>query len=219
MLIKDFMTPTVVTIGEDRNILEAREMLLSNGILSLPVVDDMKRIRGMITVNDIARVAPADSTTLTKREINSLLAHFKVKDIMSRNVITVNADDSVESIAVHIYQKRMNAFPVVDENNRICGIIAQNDLLRAFVLALGLDRPCTRITVEDKDEIGVLADIAQIFKENQVNIISLFTHTGTTNGRAEIVVRAELDNHMDVIEKLRQAGYNVMDIMTIRGSN
>ena len=219
MLIKDFMTPTVVTIGEDRNILEARELLLSNGILSLPVVDDMKRIRGMITVNDIARVAPADSTTLSKREINSLLAHFKVKDIMSRNVIAVNADDSVESIAMHIYQKRMNAFPGVDVNNRICGIIAQNDLVRAFVLALGLARPCTRITVEDKDEIGVLADIAQIFKDNQVNIISLFTHTGTTNGRAEIVVRAELDNHMDVIEKLRQAGYNVMDIMTIRGSN
>lgn len=219
MLIKDFMTPTVVTIGEDRNVLEARELLISNGILSLPVVDDMKRIRGIITVNDIARVAPADSTTLTKREINSLLAHFKVKDIMSRNVITVNADDSVESIAVYIYKKKMNAFPVVDVNNRICGIIAQNDLLRAFVLALGLDRPCTRVTIENRDEVGVLADIAQIFKDNQVNIISLFTHTGTTDGSAEIVVRAELDNRMDVIEKLRQAGYNIIDIMTMRGSN
>lgn len=217
MLVKDFMTPTVVTIGEDRNVLEAREILLGNGILSLPVVDDMKRIRGIITVNDIARVAPADSTTLSKLEVNSLLARFKVKDIMSRNVVTVNADDSVESIAVHIYKKKMNAFPVVDVNNRICGIIAQNDLLRAFVLALGLARPCTRITVEDQDKVGVLADIAQIFKDNQVNIISLFTHTGTTNGRAEIVVRAELDNHMDVIEKLREAGYNVLDIMTIRG--
>lgn len=215
MLVKDFMTPSVVTIGEDRSVLEAREALLGNGILSLPVVDDLKRVRGIITVNDVARVAPSDSTTLSKYEINTLLARFKVKDVMSRNVITVNADDSIESIAVHIYKKKVNAFPVVDINNKLCGIIAQNDLLRAFVIALGLDRRCTRLTIENKDEIGVLANIAAIFKDNGVNIISLFTHTGAEDGSAEIVVRAELDNHMDIIEQLREAGYNVMDIMSL----
>lgn len=215
MLVKDFMTPSVVTIGEDRSVLEAREALLGNGILSLPVVDDLKRVRGIITVNDVARVAPSDSTTLSKYEINTLLARFKVKDVMSRNVITVNADDSIESIAVHIYKKKVNAFPVVDINNKLCGIIAQNDLLRAFVIALGLDRRCTRLTIENKDEVGVLANIAEVFKKNGVNIISLFTHTGAADGSAEIVVRAELDNHMDIIEQLREAGYNVMDIMSL----
>lgn len=215
MLVKDFMTPSVVTIGEDRSVLEARETLLGNGILSLPVVDDLKRVRGIITVNDVARVAPSDSTTLSKYEINTLLARFKVKDVMSRNVITVNADDSIESIAVHIYKKKVNAFPVVDINNKLCGIIAQNDLLRAFVIALGLDRRCTRLTIENKDEVGVLANIAEVFKKNGVNIISLFTHTGAADGSAEIVVRAELDNHMDIIEQLREAGYNVMDIMSL----
>lgn len=217
MLIKDFMTPVVVTVGEDQTMLEARELLLSKNLLSLPVVDDLKRVRGIITMTDIGKSSPSAGTTLSKYEANYLLGRLRVKDIMSRNVITVNAEDSIESIALHIYKSRVNAFPVVDMNNKLVGIIAQNDLLRAFVVALGLNRPCTRITIEDKDEVGVLADIAQIFKKNSVNIISLFTHTGTEDGSAEIVVRAQLDNHMDMIEQLREAGYNVTDIMTMRG--
>ncbi|MCQ2373216.1 MAG: acetoin utilization protein AcuB, partial [Phascolarctobacterium sp.] len=38
--------------------LEARELLLSNNILSLPVVDDMQRVRGMITLDDVGKASP-----------------------------------------------------------------------------------------------------------------------------------------------------------------
>jgi len=217
MLVKDFMTPIVYKISEDQTILEARELMLNKNLLSLPVTDDLMRLRGIITMTDIGKASPGAGSTLSKYEANYLLGRLLVKDIMSRNVITVNADDSIEYICYQVYKNRMNAFPVVDENNKVCGIIAQSDMLRAFVKAFGLHHPCTRITVTAKDEVGILAAVAQIYKDNGVNILSLYTRVDSDTGLSEIIVRANLDNHMDIIEQIREAGYNVTDVMTIRG--
>ena len=217
MLVKDFMTPVVYKISEDQSILEARELMIRKNLLSLPVTDDLMRLRGIITMTDIGKASPSAGSTLSKYEANYLLGRLLVKDIMSRNVITVNADDSIEYICYQVYKTRVNAFPVVDESNKVCGIIAQSDMLKAFVKAFGLHHPCTRITVSAKDGVGVLADIARIYKENEINILSLYTRVDSELGESEIVVRANLDNHMDIIEQIREAGYNVTDVMTIRG--
>lgn len=217
MLVKDFMTPVVCKISEDNSILEARELMITKNLLSLPVTDDLMRLRGIITMTDIGKASPSVGSTLSKYEANYLLGRLRVKDVMSRNVITVNADDSIEYICYQVYKNKMNAFPVVDENNKVCGIIAQSDMLRAFVTAFGLHIPCTRITVSAKDEVGLLAAVSQIYKDNGVNIISLYTRVDHETGFSEIIVRANLDNHMDIIEQIREAGYTVTDIMTIRG--
>lgn len=138
---------------------------------------------------------------------------------MSRNVITVNGDDSIEFVAYHLYKHRVNALPVVDDNNKLCGIIAQNDIFRAFVEIMSMDRSCTRITLEAEDQIGVVAEISNLFKENNINIYSLITRL-IGNGQSEITIRADLSGHgLEIVEQLREAGYNVTDIMTIQGVN
>ncbi len=219
MLVKEFMTPTVITVREDQSMLEAREIMNSKALLSLPVVDDLQRVRGIITKNDIGNVSPSDASTLSRYEANYLLGRLKVKDVMSRNVITVNGDDSIEFVAYHLYKHRVNALPVVDDNNKLCGIIAQNDIFRAFVEIMSMDRSCTRITLEAEDQIGVVAEISNLFKENNINIYSLITRL-IGNGQSEITIRADLSGHgLEIVEQLREAGYNVTDIMTIQGVN
>lgn len=219
MLVKEFMTPTVVTVREDQSMLEAREIMNSKALLSLPVVDDLQRVRGIITKNDIGNASPSDASTLSRYEANYLLGRLKVKDVMSRNVITVNGDDSIEFVAYHLYKHRVNALPVVDDNNKLCGIIAQNDIFRAFVEIMSMDRSCTRITLEAEDQIGVVAEISNLFKENNINIYSLITRL-IGNGQSEITIRADLSGHgLEIVEQLREAGYNVTDIMTIQGVN
>ena len=49
MLVKDFMTPNVLTISEDKSMLEARELMKSSAFRRIPVVDDIKRVMGIIT--------------------------------------------------------------------------------------------------------------------------------------------------------------------------
>lgn len=217
MLVNDFMTPVVVTISEDQSILEARELMRGKGLESIPVVDDIKRVRGIITVDDIGRASPSDASTLSRYEANYLLGRLKVRDVMSRAVISVNADDTIEYVAYKLYKHKVNALPVVDENNRLCGIISQSDVFRAFVEIMSMDRTSTRITIDASDKIGVIAELSNIFKDNNINIISIASKQNQ-DGTAEITIRVDLTKHgMDIIEQIREAGYTVTDIMTFEG--
>ena len=182
MLVKDIMTAPVVTAREDQSILEAREIMRGKRLISLPVVDDMQRVRGIITSDDIGKASPSDSSTLSRYEANYLLGRLKVKDVMKRSVISVEAD-----------------------------------IFRSIVEIMGMNRNCLRITIEAPDKVGVVAEISNIMKEDGINIISLVTKQNG-DGTAEVTIRAALNNNgMDIIEQIREAGYEVSDVMTLDG--
>ncbi len=217
MLVSDFMTVDVVTVREDQSMLEAREILRGKGLVSLPVVDDLKRIRGIITVEDIGKASPSEGSTLSKYEANYLLGRLKVKDVMSRNLTTINADDTIEIVAYIFYKDKFNALPVVDDNNKLCGIISKSDLFRAFVEIMGMDRNCVRITVDATDKVGVVAELSNLFKENNINIITIVSRQNG-DGTAEIIIRADLkDSGLEIIEQIREAGYEVTDVLHLQG--
>lgn len=217
MLVKDAMTASVVTVREDQSILEAREILIRKNLISLPVVDDTKRIRGVITIDDIGKASPSDASTLSRYEANYLLGRLKVKDVMGRKVATVAIDDTIEYVAYNLYKTRVNALPVVDENNKLCGIISRSDMFRSFVEMMSMDKDCTRITILADDKVGLVAGITDIFKTKDINIICLVSRS-VSDTASEIVIRADLhDKGMDVIEELREAGYNVTDVMVLEG--
>ena len=217
MLVKDIMTSDVVTVGEDQSMLEAREILRGKNLVSLPVTDDLKRIRGIITVDDIGKASPSDSSTLSRYEANYLLGRLKVKDVMRRTVVTVDADDTIEFVAYKLYKYRVNALPVVNQENRLCGIVSRSDIFRSIVEMMGMNRNCLRITIEAPDKVGVVAEISNIMKDDGINIISLVTKQNG-DGTAEVTIRAALNNNgMDIIEQIREAGYVVSDVMTLDG--
>lgn len=153
----------------------------------------------------------------SRYEANYLLGRLKVRDIMSRTVITVDAEDTIEYVAYKLYKHRVNALPVVDENNKLVGIISQTDIFRAFVEIMSMDRSCTRITFNSGDKVGVVAEVSNLFREAGINIISIVSRNMGEAG-AEIVVRADLSNHgMAIIESIREAGYEISDIVTYEG--
>ena len=217
MLVKDIMTSDVLTVREDQSMLEARELLRGKNLISLPVTDDMKRIRGIITLDDIGKASPSDSSTLSRYEANYLLGRLKVKDVMRRTVVTVEADDTIEFVAYKLYKYRVNALPVVNQENKLCGIVSRSDIFRSIIEMMGMNRNCLRITIEAPDKVGVVAEISNIVKDDGINIISLVTKQNG-DGTAEVTIRAALNNNgMDIIEQIREAGYTVSDVMTLDG--
>ena len=217
MLVKDIITSDVLTVREDQSMLEARELLRGKNLISLPVTDDMKRIRGIITLDDIGKASPSDSSTLSRYEANYLLGRLKVKDVMRRTVVTVEADDTIEFVAYKLYKYRVNALPVVNQENKLCGIVSRSDIFRSIIEMMGMNRNCLRITIEAPDKVGVVAEISNIMKDDGINIISLVTKQNG-DGTAEVTIRAALNNNgMDIIEQIREAGYTVSDVMTLDG--
>ncbi len=217
MLVKDFMTEQITTVKEDQNILEAREILRGKRLKSLPVVDDIGRVRGIVTIDDIKAASPSDASTLSRYEANYLMGRIKVKDIMTRSTITVSADDTVEYAAYLIYKNDVNALPVINKEGKLCGIIAKSDMFRAFVGIMGMNRDCIRVTIAAEDKFGQLADVCNVYKNAGVNIITSSTRQ-LGDGKAQIIVRGEInENGLGIVEDLRQAGFNVIDVMKLDG--
>ena len=217
MLVKDFMSANVVTISEDKSMLEARELMKSKDFRRIPVVDDIKRVMGIITDGDIGRASPSDASTLSRYEANYLLSRLKVRDVMTRDVITVRDNSAIEDVAYLLYKNKINALPVVNDDNKLSGIITDSDIFRAFVSIMGIAKSCTRITVDVTDKVGVIADIGGMFRDQGINIISVVTKKNDAN-TTELTIRADLSQHgMDIIEQIREAGYEVTDISTVKG--
>ena len=216
MLVKDFMTPNVLTISEDKSMLEARELMKSSAFRRIPVVDDIKRVMGIITDGDVGRTSPSDASTLSRYEANYLLSRLKVRDVMTRDVITVRDNSAIEDVAYILYKHKINALPVVNEDNRLCGIITDSDIFRAFVTIMGIAKSCTRITIELLIRSALLP-ISAVFPRSghQYHFCCNKRNDADTT---ELTIRADLSQHgMDIIEQIREAGYDVTDISTVKG--
>jgi len=68
-----------------------------------------------------------DNKTYTLQELTDRLKQIKAKDIMTKDVITVKKDDTLDDVAEMMINQRISGFPVL-ENNKIIGIISADDL-------------------------------------------------------------------------------------------
>jgi CBS domain-containing protein len=115
------MSPDLVTVRPDATIDQAIEMLLREQISGLPVVDDDGRLVGVIT--EFALLATA---------YDRRVKNHKVSQHMTRELITVEADDPVSRVADLCIVHRVRRVPVM-QDGRLVGIIARRDVLRALV--------------------------------------------------------------------------------------
>ena len=89
-----------------------------------------------------------------------VLAKLKVREVMARPVVTVEADAPLEKAALLMEERKIGGLPVM-EGERLVGIITVTDVLRAFIEVLGLKLGGLRITVDIPDVPGALAQMAQ----------------------------------------------------------
>ncbi len=131
-LVRDWMTADVITAEPKTLMLEAHKLMRQHNIRRMPVVQD-GRVVGIVTRSDVRSAQPSSATTLNVWEMNYLLAQLEVKDIMSRDVVTVRPDDSIRTAAERLHEHRIGALPVVDENGRLAGIITESDIFRVII--------------------------------------------------------------------------------------
>ena len=150
---------------------------------------------GIVTDGDVSRATPSDASVLDRYEANYLLGKLKVSDIMTKSVWTVRESDSVETAAYLLYTHKVGALPVVDGTNHITGIISDTDIFKAFVDIMGYNQTSTKVVIDTKDKVGVIAELSQIFTERGVNIISILSRTLAGDER-EVTIRADLTQAM-----------------------
>ena len=143
--VGDVMTRDVVVVHTGSPMAEVVRDLLERGIRSVPVVDDLRRVAGIITNGDLVRrgglpVRLELLRTFDTPGLHETLArlgeeHREAYEIMTSPVITVHPDLDVRHAAQLMRRRRLKRLPVVDEEDRIAGIVSRADLLRAVAVA------------------------------------------------------------------------------------
>ena len=119
MKISDVMTREVQTIRPDQTAQEAAAFMLKADAGSIPVIDGDTLI-GMITDRDIAVRGVAKGHG----------PDTPVRDLMSSGIISVNINDDLGSVASKMSDAQVRRLPVIDEQQRLCGIVSLGDLSR-----------------------------------------------------------------------------------------
>ncbi len=213
MFVINRMTKNPMTVTADTKVDEVAHLMKKHNFRRLPVVDDGKLV-GFLSDSDLMRVAPSPATTLSRYEINSLLAKICVRDIMKKDVVSVNVDATIEEAALIMYKNKIGGMPVVSNMGAVVGVITETDIFKTFVDVMGLADGKTRITLEVTDKMGVVKDIAEIFGQAGVSIDSLITCKKEDN-KYEIVIRGDITNIDDIKAKLEAKGYKVIHTVKI----
>ncbi|MBU3112306.1 ABC transporter ATP-binding protein [Clostridium lacusfryxellense] len=115
---KDIMIATPVKSVGERTILQAIEIMKSKNVDSLLIVDKANILCGLITLKHIR-------TTLRGNPDKTI----KIKDIMKKELITVNQEDSIIDILEVIKKEDINFVPVLDDENKLSGLLTKSSLL------------------------------------------------------------------------------------------
>jgi len=119
MKVSQVMTRDVRTVSPDQTAREAASFMLSEDAGSMPVSDG-DRLVGMITDRDIAVRGVAKGYGPDTR----------VSELMSADVICAREEDDVEEVAAKMSKAQVRRMPVIDSNERLCGIVSLGDLAR-----------------------------------------------------------------------------------------
>ena len=213
MYVKDHMTPNPYTITKDVVISKAVEIMRKNHFHRLPVVDEQGKLIGLVTGGLVEEKSGASSTSLSIYELNYLLSKTKVQDIMIKHVTTITQDLLVEVAAQTMLEKEISCLPVVDENNKVIGIITDKDIFQAFIELLGHRKQGTRFIFAATDTPGEFAPIAKVFGDNDANLESLAVYHTPGRG-AEIVVKASGEISVeDMAQILVDSGFKLKGIV------
>lgn len=116
--VKDIMTKNVVSIGVDNSVLEAAEIMSSNQLGCLVIINRELPI-GIVTERDIVRRVVAKKLPLDT----------KISAIMSQSLITVDADASLKEAARLMSSNKIRRLPVLKQN-KLVGIVVASDFVQ-----------------------------------------------------------------------------------------
>lgn len=125
--ISSIMTENIHFVKSHQKIVDAIEIMVNHDIRHLIVKDETDNLAGIISKNDVDKFRPRH----TPNEINkNILSSLSIEHMMTKNVRTVEPTDTIKYAAELISHCSYNALPVVDENEKLVGIITTTDLLR-----------------------------------------------------------------------------------------
>ena len=214
MFISKVMTRNVVTIDEDADISKAQKKMSKHLIRHLPVVDENDRLIGIVTDRDIRSVLPSSQFAREKcLEEYNYVSKSSIKDIMTRNPVTISPIDTIQDALILLHKKHFGALPVVVEQQKLIGIISVSDLLREFINVLGLEEPGMLLCIIVENKIGQMKKIVDAISEEHISFGSILVSRYWEKGKRAVFPYLLTQNIGPLKMKLKKMGFTLLDPM------
>jgi len=170
----DLMTHPAVTISPDAALESAARLMYKSKIKRLPVVDSDGRLTGIISRADVLSVFDRSDHEIRSqitREPPERMTAMKtsVKEIMTTQVVAVKLGASFKEMAAALRENRISAFPVIDDDGKVIGVVSEADMLAKEVL--------------DADHAGTITAMLQRREQDKADGLTardLMTHPAVT---------------------------------------
>jgi acetoin utilization protein AcuB len=182
MFVGERMSRPVISVSPEDPIHDVLAMFRNEHIRRAPVMQEGKLV-GIVSERDLLNASPSSATTLSVWEMNYLISKVKVKSVMTKKVITVDADTPIEEAARIMADKKIGGLPVVS-NGKVVGMITETDLFKILLELMGARQKAIRVTATVPDQPGELAKITGAIASQGGDFVSFGMFSGPdTNSR------------------------------------
>ncbi|MBU4258920.1 MAG: CBS and ACT domain-containing protein [Proteobacteria bacterium] len=172
MLVKNWMSKPVITVGENYSMQDAINLLKQHNIRMLPVMGK-GRVVGIISDRDLKKASASDVNISENHEL--IYSKIKIKDIMTENPISVPDDYTVEETAEVLLINKISGVPVINEQEKLVGIITQTDLFRVIFSLTGIGKKGIQFALKVFDRLRSIQQITDIIRSYGSRVSSILT--------------------------------------------
>ncbi|MFC1992622.1 CBS domain-containing protein [Chloroflexota bacterium] len=212
MYVRDVMTPNVITIPVNTTIINAKRIMREHKFRRLPVLDKEKLV-GIVTDERLEKVAPPKGTPASIWEFSySIMSKYgaQVREVMSKRLVTVSPDMTVEAAVSLAQSKKVGALVVV-EKGKVVGICTTNDFFYRIVnKVLGLGEPGSRVHITGGGEGKELEKVVSLVNKHGLKIINLHIYESEGATKKDVVVHVDSEKVDDIIAELKDKGFEAV---------
>ncbi len=195
MLVREYMTPNPMSVSEDQSILETAELMKKHKVRRFPVLRGNQLI-GIVTDRDLRSAAPSQVVSFDTQErelmpeLHSLLSGITIKEVMSREVITIHPEQTIVAAAQLMLKHRMSGIPVTDTAGQLLGILTETDIFKVLVDLSGVSSGKTTFAFQLEDRAGSIKEVADVIRKHGGLVASILTsHTLAASGLRRVYIR------------------------------
>ncbi len=132
---------------------------------------------------------------------------------MTKNPVTISPTQTLEDALLMMQKIRVGAFPVVDKEGKLKGIITKQDLMRAFINVLGIEEPGTLLCILAEDKLGTMKKIVDAISEERIPFGSILVARYWEEGKRAVFPYLLTHNVANVKRKLQKLGFTLLNPM------
>jgi acetoin utilization protein AcuB len=214
MIIERRMTRNPVTATPEMSVAEASALMKREKVHRLPVLDKDKNLVGIISEKDILYASPSPVSSLSIHEMAYLLSQLTVKKLMTRDVVTIKKDITVEEAARLMVDQDLSSLPVV-EDGKLIGIVSKSDLFKILLELFGARHYGIRMSFLVEDKPGAIAQISGALAAAGVDIIAFGTFMGTDSTNAVCTIKLQGISKLEAVDLVKPFVLEILDIREV----